>query len=557
MRISHITAAFAAAFTLMATATHAQTVLQSGVPVTGLSGGAGDWKHYKITVPPEMARLAISISGGKGSAEVYVRHGAQPTQNVFDYAIHWADWHGTYVADWPRYLEMAIIDNPVSGDWYISIYAGVYGSYSDVTLVATHAATSTYYVSPNGSNYDGLTWATARKTIQAAIEFAPAGSEIIVTNGIYAPIMADNKLLTIRSVNGAEYTIIDGHYFGGGSSGRCATLGSSDYQYATILTGFTLRNGRGERDDNIGMGDFIGGGVLGGTLNDCILINNSTWGGSDGDWVYEYDPDHPEADMDGYVWIWIDYGYSEGWGGGAARSILNNCMLIGNTASDGGGGVWACTLRNCTLTGNRIWGDGYGGGAVASTLYNCIVWDNESGWYGETNNYYNSTFHYSCTTPMPSGSYDKGGNIDGDPLFVNAATNNFRLQANSPCIDAGTNEFVVGTVDLDGKARIVGGRVDMGAYEYVVEAIGGGVTALRTTGIVVGVGGQVTLTIKYDGTLDTGSVHVRQWLALGDSGTATVLTPDSVTDHGGTATIVVTVDPPSAPRAFLRVEAEK
>jgi hypothetical protein len=50
-------------------------------------------------------------------------------------------------------------------------------------------------------------------------------------------------------------------------------------------------------------------------------------------------------------------------------------------------------------------------------------------------------------------------------LFVNSGNGNLRLQSNSPCINAGNNAYVTTATDLDGNPRIVGGKVDMGAYE--------------------------------------------------------------------------------------------
>jgi hypothetical protein len=58
------------------------------------------------------------------------------------------------------------------------------------------------------------------------------------------------------------------------------------------------------------------------------------------------------------------------------------------------------------------------------------------------------------------------GNITNNPAFVAPLNGNFRLQTNSPCINAGNNLFASGPTDLDGNPRIVSATVDMGAYEY-------------------------------------------------------------------------------------------
>jgi len=48
---------------------------------------------------------------------------------------------------------------------------------------------------------------------------------------------------------------------------------------------------------------------------------------------------------------------------------------------------------------------------------------------------------------------------------VDQAGGNLRLQTNSPCINAGLNAYAPGLTDLDGNSRIVGGTVDLGAFE--------------------------------------------------------------------------------------------
>lgn len=62
----------------------------------------------------------------------------------------------------------------------------------------------------------------------------------------------------------------------------------------------------------------------------------------------------------------------------------------------------------------------------------------------------------------------KGTNyVEGNPYFIDINTANYRLNSSSPAINAGSNSYLSSDVtkDLDGNPRIVGGKVDIGAYE--------------------------------------------------------------------------------------------
>jgi hypothetical protein len=78
---------------------------------------------------------------------------------------------------------------------------------------------------------------------------------------------------------------------------------------------------------------------------------------------------------------------------------------------------------------------------------------------------------FCCTTPFPSDfGLSGGGNFTNQPNFENFSAGNFHLRSNSPCINAGVNSSVNFTGDFDGNPRIVGGTVDVGAYEFQTPA---------------------------------------------------------------------------------------
>jgi serine protease len=60
------------------------TVLEKGVPKTGLSGASGAQTLYTMNVPAGASGLKFTMSGGSGDADMYVRFGAAPTTSTYD-----------------------------------------------------------------------------------------------------------------------------------------------------------------------------------------------------------------------------------------------------------------------------------------------------------------------------------------------------------------------------------------------------------------------------------------------------------------------------------------
>jgi len=104
----------------------AGTELQSGVPVTGISGAKDSEKLYRINVPAGQTSLEIEISGGTGDADLYVKLGARPTITDYDYRPYLAGND-----------EKVSISDPAAGTYYIVIRG--YADYANVTLKASYA----------------------------------------------------------------------------------------------------------------------------------------------------------------------------------------------------------------------------------------------------------------------------------------------------------------------------------------------------------------------------------------------------------------------------------
>ena len=195
-----------------------------------------------------------------------------------------------------------------------------------------------------------------------------------------------------------------------------------------------------------GVSEGGGAGVQGGYISNCVVIANQILGGRGG------------GVSDGACFNSLIVSNAAISSGGADNSTLNNCVLVGNVATNAGG-AFGGSLINCTVVENSA--ANRGGGIYNSAAANSIVYYNRAP-NNNSSNQFGSTLAYSCIHPH----VPEVGNFTNAPQFVNLSTGDLRLQSNSPCINAGDNAFTVGEKDRAANSRVVGGAVDMGAYEF-------------------------------------------------------------------------------------------
>lgn len=135
----------------------------------------------------------------------------------------------------------------------------------------------------------------------------------------------------------------------------------------------------------------------------------------------------------------------------AGAAVFENCIVADNSW-DGFriNSVDETKIRNCTIINN----DRYGVNGDCNELTNCIIWDNVM-------DLYHCQATYSCIKEIEQGV----GNFSTDPLFVDEANGDYRLDIRSWCIDAGDP-----CSDYSNEPDGGGGRVNVGVYGNTAQA---------------------------------------------------------------------------------------
>ncbi|MFC1748784.1 choice-of-anchor Q domain-containing protein [Pseudomonadota bacterium] len=342
-------------------------------------------------------------------------------------------------------------------------------------------------------------------SVQAAIDAELYGGTVVVGDGTYYETITLDKERTLVSVNGPATTTIDATGLGasvvtmsvdstvdgftltGGNASYGGGIRASDDSVVknVIATGNTASSGGGvyaggslvlENSTVSNNSAGYGGGVMLGSSTVATLTNNRIENNTASSGGGVYKANYGSLTIDKCV---VDNNTGSNVGGGVYAYIggttaINNSLITNNVGGwNGAGGIYSrssLTINNSTITGNTA---GHSDGVFVyynstGVAHGSIIWGN-----GTANTNGNLTADYSITDVVGTG------NVNADPLFVDAANDDYQLQSASPAIDSGSDTSASGIEDdLNGTARPQdgdgmgaggtgdGSDYDIGAYEY-------------------------------------------------------------------------------------------
>ncbi len=338
--------------------------------------------------------------------------------------------------------------------------------------------------------------------------------------------LADNSLHVVTASNVNSTAVLDGVTITGGNANIAGGNDDEGGGVRIVNASPTFRNVRfigNKSGGDAGAAKILGTGAP--TFDGCLFYNNtSVWGAAAINYTGPTGLFAPSLKVNGCKFIKNNTSSGAGVGvmvqGGGAW--ISNSLFSGNYAGQGGAvaaeastASAAAYLYNCTVVDNEagVQSGGlyaYWGGYVAAS--NSIVFYNTSGnaWRGtEFEQYYaqpdgaSVTFTYSDVAKDGRTTVAGTGNMNTPPRFVDRLGPNgiagdmdgdYRLAADSPVIDAGSNSSVPydftdcdqdgvttaekSPLDLNGQTRQIDDPnqpdfgvgpapvVDMGAFEY-------------------------------------------------------------------------------------------
>ena len=382
---------------------------------------------------------------------------------------------------------------------------------SALTLVGQFTGT-TNYVSKSGNDANnGKSWATAKKTIQAAVNLCNAGDTVIVDDGEYSDttawsssgynnptVVQINKSIRLVSRNGKAKTHIVGQWANtstgvanDGTAHRCIYIGKVQN---VLIEGFTIRDGA-TAGAGAGNNDFdSAGGVCGGNstsncsncyLLDCDVVNCRAGLGA--------------ALSRGILPIRCVFRGNRGVNATSTSHVFYrsnaayNCLFVGNGPASGRDGcvfaiVQSSTVVNCTFLNNTCYGFAPNNNKDKHIVWNCaFLGEGEQATKTSSSN--DVIVHLTnCVQTATGGRIAAEGElahcqvgVSPSQFFWSPDSDDWRLADGNVLRDAGGDggrNVIAASVpeeyldaDFAGNPRMAGTCIDIGALEATGEMV--------------------------------------------------------------------------------------
>jgi large repetitive protein len=330
----------------------------------------------------------------------------------------------------------------------IAVMLGTVGALLSVST--TIALASVRYASPDGTNQAPCTLQLPCDIV-TAIDNAPANSNITLNPGTYgspAPIATGltdkGHDLNIHGIAGESRPVIDTTATHGLSLSGGSTLSEVDVEDTSSSAGAAaiwVTTAPATISDVIA---HVSGPNGIACSTEGALIDSVCWSqGTDG--VAATAPSPPPLTTSVAATLRNDTLSASGTGGDAVQlngaSLTTTEMDLYNTIARGAGEDILVQSSPSDATGSVI---------VTAHDSNFATTKQGSG---------------GGTFTLPSSSTN--GSQSAEPVLVDATAGNFHELSGSPTIGAGGDSSLNGAADLDGNPREVGGKTDIGAFQYI------------------------------------------------------------------------------------------
>lgn len=428
-------------------------------------------------------KVTVTLSGGKGAIS------AEFTDELtgVKYTVQLAETLDATEGAATATYTVPTSELPAEGSYRWTVYA----MNEDVGRTTFMSGSTLYYagvgdfsvrfVKPDGNDADdGLSYAHAKATIQAAVDvLGAAGGTVKVMAGEYVftppkrydPLVTITAAVEVVGMTGNAADVIIKRTTESNMEARGFKLSHPDAKvHFLTLDGMFLHNSNSS----------LGGGfwIVNGTVEDCVVLNTTG-----GHWdsrglgayieagrisrcVFKGGAMNRNTDGNGNFGAGV---YADG------SAVVEDCLIAENRCETAaalvlGGNAKAinCTIaNNCGNTGNSGNRSGVWTRHANARVINCAIFENYGAdektrvWDGTASCFVNCASDYEIT-----GGTDC---ITGDPGFVIGPTPDYHLTPVSCAFDAGTDRIGTGAVsmtDLDGNARVVAPKVDIGCYEH-------------------------------------------------------------------------------------------